>query len=128
MTALTRLTAIELGKIQVDDIASRLCIDRQRVFAAGMSNGGYMSHRLACEASDTFAAVAPVAEALTAGQHRQGHPQPLPVVVQPGGGGPLQPAVQLLLFPADPDLLQFCQVAQAQVEDRLRLRLGSTGG
>jgi polyhydroxybutyrate depolymerase len=48
----------------VDDVASRLCIDRRRVFAAGMSNGGYMSHRLACEASDTFAAVAPVAAGL----------------------------------------------------------------
>ncbi len=37
------------------------CIDRSRVYATGMSNGGWMSHRLACQAADMFAAVAPVA-------------------------------------------------------------------
>lgn len=38
-----------------------LNIDRNRVFATGMSNGGMMSYRLACEAADIFKAVAPVA-------------------------------------------------------------------
>ena len=37
-----------------------LCVDAKRVYAAGMSNGGYISHRLACEATDLIAAVAPV--------------------------------------------------------------------
>ncbi len=37
------------------------CIDRSRVYATGFSNGGYLSHRLACEAGDLFAAAAPVA-------------------------------------------------------------------
>lgn len=36
-------------------------IDPKRVYATGMSNGGMMSHRLACEAADIFAAVASVA-------------------------------------------------------------------
>lgn len=36
------------------------CIDRQRIYATGFSNGGFLSHRLACEADDLFAAVAPV--------------------------------------------------------------------
>lgn len=35
-------------------------VDFRQVYATGMSNGGYMSHRLACEASDMLAAVAPV--------------------------------------------------------------------
>jgi polyhydroxybutyrate depolymerase len=48
----------------VDDVADELCIDRARVHATGMSNGGYMSNRLACEASDVFASIAPVAGAL----------------------------------------------------------------
>jgi polyhydroxybutyrate depolymerase len=48
----------------VDAVADELCIDRARVHATGMSNGGYMSNRLACEASDVFASVAPVAGAL----------------------------------------------------------------
>lgn len=36
-------------------------IDAQRVYATGLSNGGAMSHRLACEAADIFAAAAPLA-------------------------------------------------------------------
>jgi polyhydroxybutyrate depolymerase len=47
----------------VDDVAARTCIDRRRVYATGFSNGGFMSHRLACEASDLFAAFAPVSGA-----------------------------------------------------------------
>jgi polyhydroxybutyrate depolymerase len=41
-----------------------LCVDRTRVYATGLSNGGFMSYRLGCEASDVFAAVAPVAGSL----------------------------------------------------------------
>jgi poly(3-hydroxybutyrate) depolymerase len=37
------------------------CIDGSRVYATGVSMGGGMSHYLACEAADTFAAVAPAA-------------------------------------------------------------------
>lgn len=48
----------------VDDIGGRGCIDEKRVYATGMSNGGFLSHRLACEAADVFAAVAPVAAVL----------------------------------------------------------------
>ena len=48
----------------VDEVSARLCIDRRRVYATGMSNGGYMSHRLGCEASDLFAAIAPVSGAM----------------------------------------------------------------
>jgi len=48
----------------VDDAAAVLPIDRRRVFAAGLSNGGMMAYRLACEAGDTFAAVGVVAGAL----------------------------------------------------------------
>jgi polyhydroxybutyrate depolymerase len=39
-------------------------IDRTRVYATGMSNGGMMAHRLGCQAADLFAAIAPVAGAL----------------------------------------------------------------
>jgi polyhydroxybutyrate depolymerase len=39
-------------------------IDAKRVYATGMSNGGMMSYRLACELSDKIVAIAPVAGAL----------------------------------------------------------------
>lgn len=45
----------------IDDLEDRACIDRDRVYATGFSNGGYMAYRLACEAPGLFAAVAPVA-------------------------------------------------------------------
>jgi polyhydroxybutyrate depolymerase len=37
------------------------------VFATGMSNGGFMSNKLACDRADVFAAIAPVAGTLGAG-------------------------------------------------------------
>lgn len=36
-------------------------IDARRIYATGMSNGGMLAHRLACEAADLFAAVGSVA-------------------------------------------------------------------
>ncbi len=44
----------------LEDIESKFAIDTKRVFATGMSNGGMMAHRLACEMADTFRAVASV--------------------------------------------------------------------
>lgn len=45
----------------VEDVATRLNIDRSRIYATGFSGGGRMSSRLACELSDLLAAAAPVA-------------------------------------------------------------------
>lgn len=45
----------------VAHLHQQMNIDRNRIYATGMSNGAMMSYRLACEASDIFAAVAAVA-------------------------------------------------------------------
>lgn len=45
----------------LDTISAHYTIDPDRVFSTGMSNGGFMSHDLACFRSDRFAAVASVA-------------------------------------------------------------------
>lgn len=45
----------------LDELEAELCVDRRRVYASGMSNGGMMSHRLGCELADRIAAIAPVA-------------------------------------------------------------------
>lgn len=50
-------------KTIVDNLTVQLNIDRKRIFATGMSNGGMMSYRLACEMADTFTAIAAVAGA-----------------------------------------------------------------
>jgi polyhydroxybutyrate depolymerase len=44
----------------LDEIERRYCIDRERVFATGFSNGGFFSVLLACAMAERFAAVAPV--------------------------------------------------------------------
>jgi polyhydroxybutyrate depolymerase len=56
---------VAFAKAVVADIARMHAIDRARVFATGLSNGGILAHRLACEAADSFAAVAPVIGAIT---------------------------------------------------------------
>ena len=40
-------------------------LDRRRIYATGLSLGGMLTYRLACEMSDTFAAIAPVSAAMT---------------------------------------------------------------
>jgi polyhydroxybutyrate depolymerase len=45
----------------VANLTRQLSIDRDRIYATGMSNGGLMAYRLACEMSDVFRAIAPVA-------------------------------------------------------------------
>ena len=46
------------------DIESSYKVDRKRIYATGLSNGGIFSYRLACDASDIFAAIAPVSGTL----------------------------------------------------------------
>ncbi len=48
----------------VAEVQSKYNIDPKRIYATGLSNGAIFSYRLACDASDLFAAVAPVAGTL----------------------------------------------------------------
>jgi polyhydroxybutyrate depolymerase len=48
----------------IDDVAQNGCIALDRVYATGMSNGGFMSHNLACNLSDRIAAIGPVSGVL----------------------------------------------------------------
>jgi polyhydroxybutyrate depolymerase len=45
----------------LNSVAGELCIDPQRIYATGISNGGEMASQVACYLSAGFAAVAPVA-------------------------------------------------------------------
>jgi polyhydroxybutyrate depolymerase len=45
----------------VEKIKADACIDEKRVYSAGYSNGGGLSHYLACKHADVFAAVSPAA-------------------------------------------------------------------
>jgi polyhydroxybutyrate depolymerase len=53
------LDDVAFFKALVEEVSKHLNVDSRRVYATGLSNGGYMSNRLACEAADVFTAVAP---------------------------------------------------------------------
>jgi len=53
-------TDVAFVRAMIDTLDNDGCIDTKRVYATGCSNGGGMSFRLACEAADVIAAVAPV--------------------------------------------------------------------
>ena len=51
----------------LDDIERRACVDRDRIYATGKSNGAGLVNLLACRLPDRFAAIAPVAAAVYPG-------------------------------------------------------------
>ncbi|HUJ63242.1 MAG TPA: PHB depolymerase family esterase [Kofleriaceae bacterium] len=81
----------------------RLCIDPARVYATGMSNGGFLSHRIGCELADTFAAIAPVAG--VDGMPTCNPSRPVPVMEFHGTADPLVPynGSSVLGFDSVPD-------------------------
>ncbi|MBK8260843.1 MAG: prolyl oligopeptidase family serine peptidase [Nannocystis sp.] len=55
---------VGFARALVAEIQAITCVDERRIFATGMSNGGFMTNRLACAANDLFAAFAPVSAVL----------------------------------------------------------------
>ncbi len=55
---------VGFARALVARVEEEYCVDPERVYATGFSNGAAMVFRLACEASDLFAAFAPVAGGL----------------------------------------------------------------
>lgn len=49
----------------IDVLSGQYNIDAARVYSCGMSNGGYMSYRLACDLEDRIAAIASVTGSMT---------------------------------------------------------------
>lgn len=62
-------TADDVGFTEalLDDLIANYGIDPNRVYSCGMSNGGFMSYRLACELNDRIAAVASVTGSMAPG-------------------------------------------------------------
>lgn len=52
-------------RAMLKQIQSEYSIDPKRIYATGVSLGGILSYKLACQMSDTFAAVAPVSASMT---------------------------------------------------------------
>lgn len=61
----------------IDWLVQHYNVDRQRVYATGLSNGAMMSERLACELSEKIAAISPVAATMTVKQCRPARAVPM---------------------------------------------------
>ena len=76
----------------VDDVAEVVPLRRAAVFVAGISNGGMMAQRVACESPGIIRGVASVAANLPLGQADTCHPTAETVVLLvPGTADPLMP-------------------------------------
>lgn len=61
----------------LDQLIATHNIDTLRIYATGMSNGGFMSYRLACELSERIAAIAPVSASMTIASCQPARPVPV---------------------------------------------------
>lgn len=61
----------------IDTLVAKYSIDVNRIYATGMSNGGFMSYRLACELSDRIAAIAPVPASMSMTYCNPNRPVPI---------------------------------------------------
>ena len=64
----------------LDDLAAAAPIDRSRVYATGISNGGMLAYKTACAFADRIAAIAVVAGEMTSGDDCR-PARPVPVLV-----------------------------------------------
>jgi polyhydroxybutyrate depolymerase len=83
---------VAFAKAIVADVKARACVDAKRVYSTGYSMGGGMSHHLACNAADVFAAVAPAAFDLLADDEQPCTPKrPITVISFRGTADPIVP-------------------------------------
>ncbi|WP_303922009.1 PHB depolymerase family esterase [Draconibacterium sediminis] len=88
-----RLNIDDVGffDVLIDDLDKKLSIDRDRVFACGISNGGFMVQRLALERSEVFKAIAVVAANMSEDQQQIVPENPVSVLFICGNADPLVP-------------------------------------
>jgi len=112
----------------LDNLESTYSVDASRVYATGISNGGFMSYRLGCELSARIAGVAPIAATLpveSVGRCRPARPVSLLAIngtqdplVPYGGGGVRHGAGGMVLSAEDSEKawakLDGCNATPAQ--------------
>lgn len=75
----------------LDQLQTKLCIDRTKVYAIGVSNGGGFTALLGCKLPDRFAAVATIAGAMYAPDGGCRPPRPVPLISVHGDNDPIVP-------------------------------------
>lgn len=75
-----KVDELAFTKEVLEAVKKDYCIDSTRTYATGFSNGGFMTHDLACNMSDTFAAVAPVSGVLGVAPESCKPKRPMPIL------------------------------------------------
>lgn len=76
----------------IDTLSSTYNIDLNRVYSCGMSNGGFMSYKLACDLSERITAVASVTGSMAVGSFASCNPSnPTPIMQIHGTADPTVP-------------------------------------
>lgn len=104
--AINKIDDVGFARALIDKLAEVLPIDRRRIYATGLSNGGMMAHRLAAEAGDLIAAVVPVAGGMVLPAIKSARPVPVmhihsvddPRALYNGGLGPPFPLTKSRVF------------------------------
>jgi polyhydroxybutyrate depolymerase len=89
-----RSTADDIAFVRalLDELERSYPVDSHRVYATGISNGGFFSHRLACELTDRIAAIASVAATMPEPLVSSCKPsRPISVLYMQGTKDPLVP-------------------------------------
>lgn len=83
---------VKFVRMVIDDIGRQCQLDNSRVFATGISNGAFISHRLAAQASDVITAAAPVVGGMAPSIAESFAPKhPISLLVIQGDVDPLVP-------------------------------------
>ena len=75
----------------IHQVQDRYNVDPRRIFVVGHSNGGFMAYRMACDHSDTVAAIVSVAGAMYHDATKCSAAQPVSVLQVHGGGDSVVP-------------------------------------
>jgi len=83
---------VKFVRMVIEDIGKQCKLDTSKVIATGISNGAFISHRLAAEASDVITAVAPVVGGMAPSIAKSFAPKyPVSLLVIQGDADPLVP-------------------------------------
>lgn len=135
---------VQYIRLLIDQLTTRYRINAKKVYVTGMSNGGMMAYRLACEMPEKIAAIAPVSCTMMAADCHPARPMPvlhlhsvLDTKVPPQGGigiggyyfPPVDSALNVLAFGATPVVVRDDgQYKLTKWGDRMEYYLTRDGG
>lgn len=92
----------------IDSLSTIYNIETSRIYATGMSNGGFMSFLLACQLSERIAAIASVTGSMTPETYINSNPQhPTPILQFHGTADEMVPYVGAIWTKSIDDVLQY---------------------